>query len=89
VKKRREEMKTISFESLYPFKPVKLLYKPDKSSIISWFKPKQPCQWIEKIVQQDKKDGKLAPNMYFKSNKNECIDRRKYSTSLMFTSKQY
>jgi hypothetical protein len=43
VKKRKEEMKTISFESLYPFKPVKLMYQPDKNSIISWYKPKLPC----------------------------------------------
>lgn len=42
VKRRKEEMKTISFDSLYPFKPVKLLYQPEKSSIISWHAPKVP-----------------------------------------------
>ena len=43
-------MKTISFDYLYPFKPIKLLYKPDKNSIITWHNPKNPPQWIDKIV---------------------------------------
>jgi hypothetical protein len=40
AKKRREMMKDVPFEVLYPYKPIKLLMNPDKNQIVNWKLPK-------------------------------------------------
>jgi hypothetical protein len=40
AKIRREAMKDVPFEVLYPFKPLKLLPNPEKNKIVIWKIPK-------------------------------------------------
>ena len=83
-------MKDVPFDVIYPYKPVKLLLNPDKNHIINWKNPKQPSNYFDWLIHQHKKDEKLSPNHYFKTNNNEeLIDYKKYSTSDMFTSKKH
>lgn len=89
AKKRREAMKDIPFDVLYPFKPVKLLTSPDKNQLTVWKESKNPTIFMDKYVFQHKKDEKLAPNHYFKTGKkDELIDYKKLDTSIMFSSKK-
>jgi hypothetical protein len=50
AKKRREAMKDIPFDVLYPFKPVKLLMSPDKNTLTVWKESKHPSVFIDKYV---------------------------------------
>jgi hypothetical protein len=36
AKKRREAMKDIPFDVLYPYKPIKLLMNPNKNTLTIW-----------------------------------------------------
>ena len=90
AKKRREAMKDIPFDVLYPYKPIKLLMNPNKNTLTIWKESKQPQSFIDKHVFQNKKDEKLAPNQYFKTaKKDEMIDYKKLNTSTMFSSKKH
>jgi hypothetical protein len=42
AKIRREAMKDVPFDVLYPYKPIKLLLNKEKNQILNWKISKQP-----------------------------------------------
>ena len=58
------------------YRPVKLLYGKAKDTLPSWSVDKKRKLVFDEIVANDKKQGYLSPNTYFKTEGKEQINNK-------------
>ena len=77
MKQLRHEMSQRTFQGELPlysdlneYKPAKMLYGKSKDEVPKWNDKKRKSMF-DIIVDEDKKQGRLPPNFYFKTKKDQ------------------
>lgn len=87
---RKERLKDVAFDDLYPPQPNRPMIDKEKNRQISWtLTGKNRNTWLDQHIKLDAKDKKLPSNQYFKTEKGHQVDLVKYKPDLMFKSSKH
>lgn len=90
VAMRKERLKDVAFDDLYPPQPNRPMIDKEKNRQISWtLTGKNRNTWLDQHIKLDAKDKKLPSNQYFKTEKGHQVDLVKYKPDLMFKSSKH